>query len=94
MTLVKWNDDRLDDLAREVHGLTDTRDAVIRLDGSVTTVHADVTALSAAFNEWKKDEAVKIERQREERKADRRWLIGTVLASASIIVGALAVFVG
>lgn len=94
MTLVKWNDDRLDDLAREVHNLTDTRDAVIRLDGSVATVHADVTELAKAFEKWKIDEAVKVERQREERKADRRWLIGTVLASASIIVAALAVFVG
>lgn len=90
--LGRWNDDRLDDLAREVHVLTDASVTTIRLEGQVEGLAKDLGELIRAFSEFKREESRKETEQHKERKSDRRWMIGTALTSAALVISALAVF--
>lgn len=90
----RWPDERLDDLADSVRSL----DSTVREIAEVTVI----TRERAAAAIKRSTECVKIvddlelylrnrdEAQAKERKTDRRWLVGTVLSSAGLIIAAVS----
>lgn len=110
--LVRWGDDRLDELAAQVRRNAERleenakiREELIKVRERLANVGGDTHDCITELREFKRqteararkdaeDQAKRDQLQHEERKADRRWMIGTLLATATLIVGALAVFVG
>lgn len=99
--LSRWNDDRLDDLAQlvrshsdQLNSLLDMRTEMAGLRQKVDDVSEDTHTCVASLDNLKTDLQKRSENQAKERKADRRWMIGTVLATASIVIAALAIFLG
>jgi len=105
-TVQRWNDDRLDDLARRVdeHGdhlkaLTEIMVQQAELKQKLSDLAEDtsscLSSLQEITREWRQREQAQRDReetQRKERKADRRWLVGTAILVCSIIIAALGVF--
>jgi hypothetical protein len=99
--LTRWNDDRLDDLARRVNEtsealrqLQDLRVSQSVLEAKVDDVAKDTVSCLMSLEQMKKDWMHRDEEARRERKLDRRWLIATALTVAAIIVASLGIFVG
>ena len=99
--LSRWNDDRLDDLARQVQINTDAikehlkiREELIELRALVNGVADDTHECRTDVKTLKADWARRDEIQHNERKSDRRWMIGTALTTAGLIIAALAIFLG
>lgn len=103
--LHRWNDDRLDDLARRVDlnakaftelsgRLTDIIVEQARLSEKVGDVVHDVSACLTQIEEHRRESAARDVVQRRERKADRRWMVGTALTVAALIIAALGIFLG
>jgi uncharacterized protein Yka (UPF0111/DUF47 family) len=99
--LNRWSDDRLDDLARtvrtlaeQVTSLVDMRAEMAGLSQKVTDVSENTHSCVNALEKLKTDLENRSKEQSKERKADRRWLIATLLTTAGIIVAALAIFLG
>jgi hypothetical protein len=99
--LIRWSDDRLDDLWREVQGLSDMREEIIRIDvrtSSGATTQAEclrkLEALELRMNRRDEQRLEERKSQAQERKADRRWLLATLLTVAALIIAALGIFLG
>jgi hypothetical protein len=99
--LIRWSDDRLDDLWREVQGLSDMREEIIRIDvrtSSGATTQAEclrkLEALELRMNLRDEQRLEERKAQAQERKADRRWLVLTLLTVAGLIIAALGIFLG
>jgi hypothetical protein len=99
--LIRWSDDRLDDLWREVQGLSDMREEIIRIDvrtSSGATTQAEclrkLDALELRMNRRDEQRLEERKSQAQERKADRRWLLATLLTVAALIIAALGIFLG
>jgi hypothetical protein len=99
--LIRWSDDRLDDLWREVQGLSDMREEIIRIDvrtSSGATTQAEclrkLDALELRMNRRDEQRLEERKAQAQERKADRRWLVLTLLTVAGLIIAALGIFLG
>lgn len=90
----RWNDDRLDDLAGSVQVMRDLPQAVAKIGVRMDDARDDVNRLGSKVQSYI-DEQRDVEKQRRrDRKSDFRWVVGTVLASASLVIAALALFVG
>jgi cytochrome c-type biogenesis protein CcmH/NrfG len=99
--LIRWSDDRLDDLANRVH---EHHQHLARLDDLITAhavfaerlgdVARDTARCLSTLDQLKADMSSSVDQQRRDRKLDRRWLIATALTVAAIIVAALGVFIG
>lgn len=76
----RWTDERLDDLAK-------------RVDGKLDDLAEDLTECLHKLEEMGLEWRVREQALRQERKSDIRWLIGTAIAVAAIIVAALGVFI-
>jgi len=101
MPLTRWTDERLDDLARQVQANTEQikeyakfREALIRLEARLDGIGEDAHNCLSDLKDLKASLARREEIQHAERKADRRWMIGTAIATAGLIVAALAIFIG
>jgi cell division protein ZapA (FtsZ GTPase activity inhibitor) len=97
----RWNDERLDDLATKVRDNTGRLDQYINLKTELVDLrghveNAERIAVEAltAINLMKDKIEAREKSQRDERKADLRWMIGTLLVSAGLIVAAVRVFTG
>lgn len=101
----RWNDDRLDDLAnelrRELRQQEERLSIVENIKGELIELRSEVRATNKSsdscikeLRQLKQDLERRAQAQHQERKADRRWMIGTVLATASLVIAALAIFVG
>lgn len=94
----RWPDERLDDLARRING---TPERVIRLEGQVQDLAQDAATAVRAIRDLERhlrqrdeEQRKRDEEQRKERRADRHWLIGTVIAAAALIVAAVGILIG
>lgn len=108
MPVSRWNDDRLDDLARQVQINTDAikehlkiREELIEVKAELRSIsddthecRADVKSLKDARDVDRKAQEERDLQQHKERKADRRWMIATALTTAGLIIAALAIFIG
>jgi cytochrome c-type biogenesis protein CcmH/NrfG len=99
--ITRWNDDRLDDLARRVnehHLHLDRLDDLMITQAVFSTrlddIAGDTGKCLLLLDEFKKDMAKHEIEVRKERITDRRWLIATSLTVAAIIVAAMGVFLG
>jgi hypothetical protein len=99
--LTRWNDDRLDDLARAVrqqgeqlNALVDMRVEMTSLRDKVDGVQEDTHVTVAALEKLKENLEKRAVDQAKERKADRRWMVATLLTTAGLVVAALAIFLG
>jgi hypothetical protein len=96
MTPERWPEERLDELARDVHRhgeiLAELREAnAVSKERVGLAIKRSNDCLTAVENLeaylHRRDEE-----QARERKSDRRWLVTTGLSSAGLVVAALAVF--
>ena len=90
MALSRWNDDRLDDLAAEVRMLNQMPEKIIRVETELINVSKDAQACLEEVKTLNQHLSKREEEQRIERKSDRRWLVGTGMTSASLVIAALA----
>jgi glutathione S-transferase len=81
-----WTDERLDDLVRRVNGMPER---VIRLEQQFANFDADLAELKTASHAL----VVRLEHreneQAQERKQDRRWLVGSCFTAAGLVIAAL-----
>lgn len=92
-TIVRM-DNRLLDLASDVRALSPLVIAHAEMGVKLTTAVAEAKAAHDSTEQLRQDLADREVEQRKERKSDRRWMIGTVLTTATLVVAALAVFLG
>lgn len=85
---------RLDDLAADVRSLGPlvVQMAEARLELKAARLAADKAC--SMVEELEDLLRSREDMQRQERKADRRWMIGTVLVAAGLIIGAMQVLLG
>lgn len=98
--LSRWNDDRLDDLAERVQTLARQQEQLLQMRAELVEVRTNLLNVSgdtseciAALGRLKSDLDQRAIMQHDERKADRRWMIATLLTTAGLIIAALAIFV-
>lgn len=94
MPLSRWNDDRLDDLARQVQELAGVQAELAQMRERLGSVNDDTHSCITELRDLKAQLDRRAQTQHEERKSDRRWMIGTLLTTAGLVIAALAVFVG
>jgi benzoyl-CoA reductase/2-hydroxyglutaryl-CoA dehydratase subunit BcrC/BadD/HgdB len=99
--LHRWNDERLDDLHHRVNENTrkfeeflNLRSDLIDLRGHVVNAEKVATDALVSLATLQDRLEKRQEAQQAERKADRRWMVGTFLVSASLIAGAVRLFIG
>lgn len=98
MDRLRWTDDRLDDRFASVdRGLSRINGMPVRLaevEAKLRSIAEDTqdcrTSVHALRDAWSTDK----ERQMTDRKSDRRWMVGTALTSAGLIIAALGVYAG
>jgi chromosome segregation ATPase len=100
-TFTRWNDDRLDDLARQVarnaerlEEYTQIREELAKVRERLANVSGDTHDCITELRALKRDLEDRARSQHDERKADRRWMFATVLTTAGLIIAALAIFIG
>ena len=84
----RWTDERLDDLANTLWATREVPERVAVLESALENMRGDVHDCKTGIDKLHEARA----QERRDRKRDFQWVIGSVLASASIIVAALAVF--
>jgi hypothetical protein len=101
MNLLRWNDDRLDDLAGQVRHInlelqkiTDVKTELAALKLQVMAIGTDSQECGDDVKALRLDLEKRAQVQHEERRADRKWLIATLLSTAGLIIAALAIFLG
>lgn len=93
MTLVDWNDARLDDLHDEVKAVnrlgTEVSALTERVDGLRTDMHYRFDSLAARMDQRDKQEHKRREQDAERRRRRRNWILSAVgsLGSLATIVG-------
>lgn len=99
--LYRWNDDRLDDLAarveqiaREYEHILNIRTELAEMRGQIKGVGGDTTECITELRALKTELQTRETTQRLERRADRRWMVGTLLTTAGLVIAALAIFLG
>lgn len=99
--LHRWNDDRLDDLAKRVEEAMAVHSKISTLEVQVATVTQQSTTCLTEIRRVRElqEEAEdhrmeREEQQRRERKSDRKWTLGTLLVVATLVITALGVFLG
>jgi hypothetical protein len=99
--LSRWNDDRLDDLAATVRRNTGRLDDVDKIRVELAELRKDVQAFGEdahgclqSLDRLQINLANQAKVQHEERKADRRWMIGVLLTTTGLVIAALAIFFG
>lgn len=92
--LERWNDDRLDDFYEEFRRMVVTVEKVGIIEANLRTVSEDVKACRGNVHALRSDLATAAANQVIERRSDRRWLIGTCLSSAALIIAAVGVLLG
>ena len=99
--LERWTDDRLDDLAERVNTLMRMQEKIAAMEIQLVQVHAQSTQCLDELRLMRRAQEVaeehRLERdeaQRQERKQDRKWAIATIIAVLTLVIGALAVFLG
>lgn len=102
---LRWSDARLDDKFETITGeLTALRKLPERLAdvaAEVRNLRRDVDHCFTSLREHRDDFSTYVEEQdktheahRLERKSDRRWMVGTVLTSAALVIAAMGLLVG
>jgi hypothetical protein len=94
MPLERWNDDRIDDFYEEFRRMVVTVEKVGVIEESLRTVKEDTKACRTNVHALRNDLATAAAAQVTERRSDRRWLIGTCLSSAALIIAAVGVLLG
>lgn len=96
-----WNDQRLDDFYDEFVKVRDTVTELPRMQATLESVARDCTAARQNVHALRSDWAAQQLRDqqeraadRQERKRDRHWLIGIIVAVLAIVVPAILVLVG
>lgn len=102
---VRWTDSRLDDrfetLTSEMRALRDMPSKLAEFGAELRTMRRDVDACAGDVAEHRSDFQAYMEEQtqtheahRLERKSDRRWMVGTVLTSAGLVIAAMGLLLG
>lgn len=101
MSETRWPDSRLDDLANELRALRNVpaRIAEVAVDlgylkKDTGACHRAVRDLRSEFNAYRDEQGEQREAHRLERKSDRRWMIGTVLTAAALVIAAMGLLLG
>jgi hypothetical protein len=92
--LERWNDDRLDDFYEEFRRMVLTVEKVGVIEVTLRGVSEDVKACRGSVHTLRSELATAAANQVVERRSDRRWLIGTCLSSAALIIAAVGVLLG
>lgn len=90
----RWNDSRLDDFYAEFRRMVITVEKVAVLERTLEGVAEDAEGCRTEVAAMRADLASTARNQIAERKSDRRWLIGTCLSTAALIIAAVGIFVG
>jgi hypothetical protein len=103
-----WTDERINDLANQVISLRDVPQEMAIMKTERLALLEDLrecrTGIDRLYElrseerkerdtERKERENLRLRHERE-RREDRKWLVGTALATVSIVIAALAVFLG
>jgi DNA-binding ferritin-like protein len=102
---VRWTDSRLDDrfetVTSELRVLRDVPTKLGEFKEQLRQLRRDVDACAESVKEHRDDFSAYVEEQtrtheahRIERKSDRRWMIGTVLTSAALVIAAMGLLLG
>jgi chromosome segregation ATPase len=86
--------DQIGDLDRDIRSFAPIVKEVNDLTHNLERAATDAREARAELGQLRKTLTERQEVQRLERKSDRRWLVGTVLSSAALIVGAIQVLGG
>ena len=100
----RWTDFALDrelgSLRARVDNLNGTRERLVAIEQKMSQVDNDLRELNAGVHEITEmirqrdhDDAIARVEQARERRAARRWLVGTMLATGTLLVAAAAVMV-
>jgi hypothetical protein len=99
--LARWNDDRLDDLARQVERnavrleeYTTIREELAKVRERLAFVSGDTKDCITELRALKKDLEDRAVSQHDERKTDRRWMLGNRPDHCRLIISALGIFLG
>lgn len=89
---------QVDDLSGDVHAFAGAvaqqavfSEQISNLREKLLEIRRDLDGLHDALRSFKDELSSREQAQVKERKSDRRWMIGTVIASTSVIIGALAI---
>ena len=85
---------QVSDLDRDIRAFAPLTKEVNDLQHELSMALSEARGARAELGELRKSLERREEAQRLERKSDRRWLVGTVLSSAALIVGAIQVLGG
>lgn len=85
----RWNDDRLNDFYSEFRRTRDQVEKIAVMEATLKTVGEDASACRESIEKLRENLDGAARTQVTERKADRRWLIGTCLSAAALILAAL-----
>ena len=89
--LERWTDERLDDLAAEVHRMGAVVDGIAAMRVELVAVAKDAVACRNNVHKLRNDWMAAAAREQARRVSDRRWMIGTVLTSAALVIAALGI---
>lgn len=89
---------QVDDLADDVHVFAGAvaqqavfSEQIANLREKLLEIRRDLDGLHDSLRAFKQELEARERTQVQERKSDRRWMVGTVIASTSVIIGALAI---
>jgi hypothetical protein len=95
---VRWTDARLDDqfetVRNELRALRDVPKGMGEIAVELRYIKDDTRELRNDFSAYIEEQTQLRETHRVERKSDLRWVLGTVLTAASLIIAAMAILIG
>ena len=90
----RWTDERLDDWRRDFLDMKALAQQVPVMQEQLKGIADDAAVARRNTHALRNDMATNAAQQAADRKADRRWLTGTLIATAGVIVTALIVLQG
>lgn len=81
----------LDHLDRRLMAVEHVPLRIAAMEVEMSGLREDVNELKELFSARVRERAHERDRSREERKSDRRWLIGTTATAAGLVIAAMAI---
>lgn len=94
MVTERWNDARLDDLAEEVRHTGRQAERIPVIEANLTVVGSDAKGARDSVAVLRQELNAREIARVSERKSDRRFLIGTCLTAAALVIAAIQVLQG
>lgn len=86
--------ERVNVLTDEMRAMRDVPAKLAEIAVEFRNLSTDVGGCFDAIRESETKRELREEQQRRERKSDRRWMVGTILTSAALVIAAVGLLVG